>query len=472
MMAVRRLGRVFGILALASLVSVTALGDPPDPRPSVRYTVRTDSELESMRVHVCFEGEPPATLGPGIRRADRALVEATGPDGQPLPRSGGDLVLRNLPRGACIDYVIDLEAALRATRFGGRFAEDLVTSQGAWLWRDRARVFPGGALVRFELPAGLRASTPWPERPGGWQYLERSAFRNPSFVAFGRAAPRTIERQGVRARLLRLGVGWNVDEAEHQRWLEEAIDGVATVQGRFPVGDLLVMLVPSSGRSMGFGMVRRGGGYSAAFVVGTDAGHADMRSHWVTWHELSHLQLPALPQEDAWLYEGIATYYQEVLPARLGIQSGEEAWAQLVDGFDRGEVSRARGTLAEAAATMFETRSFQRVYWAGTVFGLEADVALRRRHSSLDAAITRSARRWRGDLSLYSSRRVCAAWDRTVDASVLRPMRDRYAERHGFPGTRRLLDRLGVRTSAGGVELRDAELSDVRDAIMSGGATR
>lgn len=116
---------------------------------------------------------------------------------------------------------------------------------------------------------------------------------------------------------------------------------------------------------------------------------------------------------------------------------------------------------------MMRTGAFSRVYWAGTVFALQADVTLRERGSSLDRAVTEAGRRWRGDLSLHDSRDVCASWDRPFGSGVLRPLRDRYAEGVGFPGTSRLLSRLGVTRQNGEVALRRAELSRMRDAIMA-----
>ena len=461
----RRISRAIGVLSLVSLVAATAVGDPPGG-PSVRYVVSADATLSTLTVRVCFVGAPPARLGPGIRAADRALIEAQTDAGEALPTRDGSIVLAGVGADECIRYRVDVDTALRASRFSGRYGIDFVTSQGSWLWRDRGRLPTGGASIRFELPDGLLVATPWPV-DGRWQHLGPSAFRRPGFVAFGRRAPQIIERQHVRVRMVRLGDGWNVDDAELVRWLEEAIDGISTVQGRFPVDDLLVVLAPASGDGMGFAMVRRGGGHSAAFTIGRDASFESLRRNWVTWHELSHLHLPALPQRDAWLYEGLATYYQEVLPARLGIQTQETAWAELLDGFSRGTRSRANGTLSEASENLFSSGAFQRVYWSGTVFGLEADVALRGRGGSLDTAIARAARRWRGDLRLWSSAEVCAAWDAPLDARVLRPLRDSYAVRTGFPGTAQLLGRLGVTSTGEGVELRDAELSAVRDAIMS-----
>jgi len=427
--------------------------------------VSADAQIDTLSVRVCFDGAAPQSFGPGVAGAGRALLEARDSRGRALPTRGGRIDLGSLRPDDCMRYRVDLDLAIRASRFARRYGRDLVSSQGVWLWRDLRAVPAHGATLRFDMPEGIHANAPWP-RINGVHQLGPSAFRRPGFVSFGRRPARIIERERVRARFVRLGDGWNISEADLGQWLTEAIDGISTVQGRFPVDDLLIVLVPTRGDSIGFAMVRRGGGHAAAFMVGRDARVETLRSSWVTWHELSHLHLPALPQEDAWLYEGVATYYQEILRVRLGIQTQEQAWAHLLDGFERGARGGARGSLRQASASLFSGGSFSRVYWAGTAFALEADVSLRRRGSSLDAALRRAGDRWRGDLGLKSGADVCATWDRPLDAQVLVPLRDRYSRRRGFPGTRSLLERLGVRTGEAGLALGGAELSRLRDAIM------
>ena len=298
--------------------------------------------------------------------------------------------------------------------------------------------------------------------------LDDSAFQRPTFLAIGRLAPVRIERRGAQITAVRVGEGsWALDEEGLRHWLEVVVDGVAGVQGRFPVQELLVVLFPQPGRGVGFGMVRRGGGCSVGFLVGLESTEADLTEAWVPWHEMSHLHLPALPQRDAWLYEGLATYYQEVVAARVGVKTEPQAWRQLVLGFARGEGGPAERSLREDAESMVQNRAFMRVYWAGTAFALEADVLLRSHGSSLDAAIARAARQWRGSTRLWSSEEVCALWD--GDAEVLSALRERYATQVPFPDTHALLSRLGVSSAEAGMELDDAaELSAVRRAIMQG----
>lgn len=428
--------------------------------PRLAYRVGADAALERLNVSVCFGGPAPEALVPGLSAAADALVDAHDGSGAPLPVREGRIDLAGVGPDDCVRYRVDVDAALRGSRLSMRVGGDVLTSQGAWLWRPPS-LPTSGATLRFELPPGVRAATPWP-RSGDDLLLGPSAFERPAFMAFGRFTPQVILRQRARVEVVCLGPGWDVDDAGVERWMSTAIDGVSTVQGRFPVDRLLVLLIPGGGRGIGFGMVRRGGGHSVAFLVGRHSTPDEMLESWVTWHELSHLQLPALPQEEAWLYEGLATYYQEVLPARMGIHTARHAWGQIVDGLSRGARGGTGRSLTDEATNMGQTRAYQRVYWAGTAFALEADVALRARGSSLDAALAASAPRWRDDLSVFSGRDVCRAWDETVDEPTTCPLRLRFARGVDFPPTDALLERLGITGEGAAVP---APLDGIRDAI-------
>ncbi|MFK7984680.1 MAG: hypothetical protein AB8I08_01535 [Sandaracinaceae bacterium] len=440
--------------------------EAPAFEPSLHYRLSSDAALQTLSIQTCFEGQPPPWLSPGIARASMALLGARDSDGAVLSVVDGRIDLRSLGRDACMTYRLDVDRARSASRFSGRYGRDVVTSAGAFLWRDLRRTPRGGATARFDLPPGLSAAVPWP-RQGSVYRLDASAFRRASFIALGELHPVEITRQGARVRAVRLGPDpWTLDDAGLRRWLETAVDGISTVQGRFPVEDLLIVLAPLAGRGMGFGMVRRGGGHAVGFQMGRRSTFEDLTGSWVSWHELSHLQLPALPQRDAWLYEGLATYYQEVVAARMGFKSEADAWGALRQGFERGSNSRARGPLSEAAEGMMQTGAFSRVYWSGTAFALEADLALRANGSSLDEALTRAAPSWRGSTRLWNSDEVCAAWDRPLDSDVLGALRSRYAAARRFPEVGPALSQLGVPVE-GAMELDDAaELSAVRQSIM------
>jgi hypothetical protein len=95
---------------------------------------------------------------------------------------------------------------------------------------------------------------------------------------------------------------------------------------------------------------RRLVGPSILLLPASDATVGELESDWVAIHELSHLWMPRLYPGDRWLSEGIATYLQEVLRARCGLQSRTKAWTRIKEGFDRGRRSgTGRGVSAESS---------------------------------------------------------------------------------------------------------------------------
>ena len=155
-------------------------------------------------------------------------------------------------------------------------------------------------------------------------------------------------------------------------------------------------------------------------------------------HELSHLWLPQLHAKDRWLSEGIATYLQEVLRARCGLQSSERAWRRIREGFERGRGSGSGRRLADESQNMNRTGEYQRVYWAGTAFALETDLRLRRLSngdSTLLTALSDAQRDWQEETRLVSAYRVLAALERASGADFIVALGEQYAASADFPDT-------------------------------------
>jgi predicted metalloprotease with PDZ domain len=165
---------------------------------------------------------------------------------------------------------------------------------------------------------------------------------------------------------------------------------------------------------------------------------AQLEADWVAIHELSHLWLPRLHAEDRWLSEGIATYLQEVLRARCGLQSSDRAWTRIREGFERGRRSGSGRTLADESRSMNRTGAYQRVYWAGTAFALETDLRLRRRsngESTLLTVLDDAQRNWADETRAVSASRVLAALEQSSGAGFITALGERYAASSGFPDT-------------------------------------
>ena len=237
---------------------------------------------------------------------------------------------------------------------------------------------------------------------------------------------------------------------------------------RFPVRTAQIFLVPVfGGHAIPFGMAIRGGGPTAMMLLSRTADDDDLRGEWVGVHELSHLLLPPLHSKDAWLAEGMASYYQQTLRGRAGLLSVEESWGLLIDGFDRGSRASRDMTLRVASERMRTEFTYLHVYWGGAAVVLQLDVALRQGGSSLDAVVAGIRAREPKDVTYRSADEIVAWMGELAPGVDVKGIVDA-ALAQRFAAVDPLLKQLGVARGRDGraLLLKDAPLSHIRDAII------
>ena len=158
------------------------------------------------------------------------------------------------------------------------------------------------------------------------------------------------------------------------------------------------------GLCRGLSFTRRGAGVTLSL---DPPAPEEFDRDWSLTHEMSHLFLPYVAARDAWLFEGLPTYLQNVLMVRGGAIEAQEGWRRMISGFQRGARAGTGLSLAKASERIAVGGNYLRVYWAGAAMMLDADLRLREvtegRHS-LDSALAGLAeccfapeRRWRAD---------------------------------------------------------------------------
>jgi hypothetical protein len=313
----------------------------------------------------------------------------------------------------------------------------VVLSQTQWLWRPDPFPRELDATVRFILPADGQVSLPWPQS-NALYFPNDSAFFTDTYGVFGSFDRQAFSVAGTSIAVARLGDRPSDDEV--RRWLSRAVRTVASVDDRFPRDRLHFVIVPvdSPEEHVAFGMLRRGGGSSILLLPSLDATAGQLEADWVAIHELSHLWLPRLYSEDRWLSEGIATYLQEVLRARCGLQSVERAWTRLHEGFARGRRSGTGRALASESRNMNRTGAYHRVYWAGAAFALEADVRLRQSSHgevTLLAALGGAQYAPGAETRPVSASVFLKALEEVTGAGFIEDLGEQYAARSSFPDT-------------------------------------
>jgi hypothetical protein len=248
-------------------------------------------------------------------------------------------------------------------------------------------------------------------------------------------------------------------------WIERAARIVAAYYGGFPVHELTVRLIAMPGDGV------RGGttyGEPRAFIrlrVGREVTGQQLLADWVLVHEMTHLALPNVGEEHAWLSEGLATYIEGVARVQAGNRAETDVWAEELR-------SMPRGLPQPGDQGLDHTHTWGRTYWGGAMFCLLADVDIRRRtHNRLglqDAvrAILRSSGGLKTDWPIA---RVLRTGDAAVGTSTLEDLYARMRDAPVTPDLRRLWHELGVDAAGTPVRLtEDAPLASVRLAIMRG----
>jgi hypothetical protein len=325
--------------------------------------------------------------------------------------------------------------------------------------------------MALELPEGVDAGLSFPRREDGTYVLDPSAFHYLSHTVFGRFDRFDVDVPGGRLHVALLPGELEIGDEEITAWLSNAGATAAQLDGRFPVEEAFVAVIPvRGGDDVAFGNVGRGGGSSVMLLTSKRATVEGLVGDWVPPHEFTHLSMPFVRRSDAWMSEGVATYYQEVLRARAGIQTPLEAWRAIDHGFSTGREDGTGRALEVESAQMFRTAAFRRVYWSGTAIALLADVELRKQGHSLDEAIAGLDACCMTPKRTWGGREMARAFDRNTESAAYLEIAERWLPREDFPEVEETFGWLGLtRNDDGLLELADdAPGVAVRDAIMRG----
>jgi len=405
---------------------------PLDSTPRARYEVTIFDNFDGAKVHACFEGFAPSHLSAMDGDAARGMGRAWSEHGA-LKVRASRIELPAPASPVCISY----ETHFANEVFRTRDSRAVIVSQAEWLWRPEPFPPDLDASVSIVSPSGARDSLPW-VHDGAVYHLDEDAFYRSGYNVFGVFSEERFIVGGTSVAVARLGPR-PTDEVVRE-WLTRAIGTVASVGGELPMKRLHFVIVPVDGmaRPVAFGMVRRGGGVSVLLIPSSTATVHELEADWVAIHELSHLWLPRLYRQDRWLTEGIATYLQEVLRARCGLQSAAVSWDRIRDGLERGRHSGTGRILTSESRDMNRTGAYYRVYWAGTAFALEADLRLRREslgEMTLLRALDLAQARLSSLRGLVDAEEVLTVLDEVSGSDFLVELGARYASSARFPAS-------------------------------------
>ena len=488
---------IIALVCGASVVQAeTGIGQPAasEINPSPNYSLSLAEDGSTLTTAYCFNAGP-VSLNAFESESRMPIIAVE------LIRNGksehvaveNDLItVPGLAGPACIRWQSDM-TKLRGNRYQQVLSPAIrMVPIADWLWLpgqgDSDNVWP--TRVAVELLPGQSVSAPWSrqsetsaqvifEMPG--QFNGRRGF-----VIIGKFHQQTLSGQLENNTPIDLAILQAADEAASssaviQGWLEHHLANARLAFGQVPVDRLQVIALPidrfirRSGEHRGFlspvpwAEVLRGGGSSIMTVLDSSRSLQDFRQDWTLTHELSHLLHPVMDGRDRWLYEGIGTYYQNVLRARSGDLSEQQAWQKLHEGFGRGKRATVEGTtLAERGKGR---RSFMRIYWSGVVMALGIDLSLRtssNNQQSLDTVLKQFSECCLEDQVVWSGLDFMKKLDQISNTTLFTQQYRAMIRSTSFPPHEELYAQLGIDVISGRVVLDDAEIYRTRRSrIMS-----
>ena len=178
-------------------------------------------------------------------------------------------------------------------------------------------------------------------------------------------------------------------------WIDFIAGALLQVYGRWPRPQWQITVLPASSAAsdpIPWAQVHRAQIDRVEFFTAPHATKLALQRDWTGYHELAHLLIPYRGEGDTWFSEGLASFYQNILQARVGILTEQETWQNIYAGFLRGRAdAQFNGqALAKVSDSMRENGGFMRVYWSGAWYFLAADMRLRQQSAgkvSLDDAL-------------------------------------------------------------------------------------
>lgn len=246
-------------------------------------------------------------------------------------------------------------------------------------------------------------------------------------------------------------------------WARRSATITALYYGAFPVPTLSLRIVAVDGAGVRGGRADASPSPEVRVTAGRDVSQAQLLQDWVLVHELTHLALPEVGGDHAWLSEGLATYVEGIARTQAGNLTAGELWQDYVR-------QMPRGLPANGDAGLDRTHTWARTYWGGALFCLVADVTMRERTDNrfgLQDALRAVARESGGMRSTWPLERVLRVGDAATGTVVLTELYASMRDKPTAPDLPALWRRLGIESVGEAVILlTGTREADIREAIM------
>jgi hypothetical protein len=277
-------------------------------------------------------------------------------------------------------------------------------------------------------------------------------------------APVLLSSGAATLTVVRRGPPPDVGEPKLLEWVARSAAIVAGYYGRFPVDAVEIRVTTADGERMMNGRTFGTPRARIDVALGQHVAAAALVADWILVHEMIHLALPQLADEQNWLAEGVSVYVEGIARVRAGNLSDAELWSEYLR-------DMPKGLPQPGDAGLDHTHTWARTYWGGALFCLLADVRIRtetRNRRGLEDALRAILAAGGGMREEWPIARVLAAGDRATGTHVLADLYAAMKDHADAPDLAALWRDLGIDAEPGGVRFDGrAPLAAVRRALTA-----
>ncbi len=248
------------------------------------------------------------------------------------------------------------------------------------------------------------------------------------------------------------------------QWIQRSLRIVSAYYGTFPTRSLRIQVVPESGSGVHGGKTWGYGGGFIRVQVGRDVTEAQLEDDWVLVHEMTHLALPDVGDDQSWFSEGLAVYVEGISREQAGNRTQQDIFMEQMR-------QMPRGLPQPGDRGLDHTHTWARTYWGGAMFCFLADVEIHQRTGNrlgLQDAMRAVAKASGGLGTDWPISRVFATADEATGTHVFEDLYAQMKDKPVSPNLPDLWKQLGVVSDEGTVRLDDnAPLAGIRRAIMA-----
>jgi hypothetical protein len=295
-----------------------------------------------------------------------------GPSGPPRTGSPASIpAVVTAPGVVELAYTVDLDALAShadVVDTARRFGSSLLAPASSFLLRPEPEADEVPIVVHFE-SAGVESAL---RRSGDAFVIESQELRVATYTTFGARATRDLSLGDATVRLVVLDGALELSLESLATWVTDAARGVADFYGRPPSARTVVVLAPLPGlHGVAFGKMLPANAPGVIVLLGEHTSQKELHADWVLVHELFHVGTPSFLGEGKWYDEGLATYFEPLIRARLGWRAEADVWQEFVREMPRGlDAMTHRG--------LEHPDRYSDMYWGGAIFCLLADGRMRR----------------------------------------------------------------------------------------------